>query len=196
MKRVLVVDDEPNAHLSFRTALETEGYEISETGTAVDALAKLHTQLFDLAILDMRMPVLDGLELLKAIRKEGIATPAVIVTAFSDVPNAVRAMKLGAIDFLQKPLRPEELRKVVSDIIIRHESGSRVMELDDAASHITAAKRLINLREFRTAKAHILRALELDTKSAEAFNLAGVLAELMEDYDRAKKLYGRAIAIN
>lgn len=196
MKRLLVVDDEPNARLSFRTALETEGYEISETGTALDALAKLHTQLFDLAILDMRMPELDGLGLLEVMRQEGIATPAVIVTAFSDVPNAVQAMKLGAIDFLQKPLRPEDLRRVVSQIILRHESGRRVMELDDATSHITAAKRLINRREFSAAKAHVIRALQLDEKSAEAFNLAGVLAEILEDYDRAKKLYGRAIAIN
>src|SRR6516225_5537326 len=196
MKRLLVVDDEPNVRLNYRITLEGEGHEIIETGTALDALQKLRTQPFDLAILDMRMPEMDGLELLAAMRREEIGTPAVIVTAFSDVPNAVRAMKLGAIDFLQKPLRPEDLRQVVSEIILRHESTTKVMEMDDAASHITAANRLINRREFSAAKAHVIRALQLDEKSAEAFNLAGVLAEILEDYDRAKKLYGRAIAIN
>lgn len=196
MKRLLVVDDEPNIRLNYRTALETEGYEVNETGTALDALAKLHTQLFDLAILDMRMPELDGLELLAAMRKEGMATPAVIVTAFGDVPNAVRAMKLGAIDFLQKPLRPEELRKVVAEIILRHQPGKKLIVPDDFEGHVSAAKRLINLCEFSAAKSHILRALELNGKSPEAFNLAGVLAELTGDHDRAKKCYGQAIKIN
>jgi CheY-like chemotaxis protein len=196
MKRLLVVDDEPNVRLNYRITLEGEGYDITETGTALDALQKLRTRPFDLAILDMRMPEMDGLELLAAMRREEIGTPAVIITAFSDVPNAVRAMKLGAIDFLQKPLRPEELRQVVAEIILRHQPGQKLIEPDDFEGHLTAAKRLINLREFGAAKPHILRALELDAKSPEAFNLAGVLAELMDDYDRAKKCYGQAIRIN
>jgi len=196
MKRLLVVDDEPNVRLNYRITLEGEGYKIIETGTALDALQKLRTQPFDLAILDMRMPEMDGLELLAAMRREEIGTPAVIITAFSDVPHAVRAMRLGAIDFLQKPLRPEELRQVVAEIILRHQPGQKLVESDDFEGHLTAAKRLINLREFGAAKRHILRALELNAKSPEAFNLAGVLAELLDDYDRAKKCYGQAIRIN
>jgi DNA-binding NtrC family response regulator len=196
VKRLLIVDDEPNVRLNYRITLEVEGYNVVETGTALDALQKLRTQPFDLAILDMRMPGTNGLELLASIRNEGIATPAVIITAFSDVPHAVQAMKLGAIDFLAKPLRPEELRQIVRAIILRHESNTHVEERDDFESHITAAKKLINLRDFPAASNHIERALELDSRSAEAFNLAGVLAEIMEDYDRAKRLYGQAIKIN
>jgi tetratricopeptide (TPR) repeat protein len=67
---------------------------------------------------------------------------------------------------------------------------------DDFESHITVAKKLINLRDFPAASNHIERALQLDSRSTEAFNLAGVLAEMMEDYDRAKRLYGQAIKIN
>ena len=62
------------------------------------------------------MPAMDGLELLAKMREVGITVPATIVTAYSDVPNAVKAMKLGAIDFLQKPLRPEDLRRIVAEI--------------------------------------------------------------------------------
>jgi DNA-binding NtrC family response regulator len=106
MKRILVVDDEPNVRLNYRITLDVEGYEVKEASDAKEAIQLLHDQLFDLAILDLRMPGIDGLELLRLIREEGVPTPAVIITAYSDVPNAVRAMKLGAIDFLQKPLRP------------------------------------------------------------------------------------------
>src|SRR5260221_571209 len=101
MKRILVVDDEPNVRLNYRITLDVEGYEVKEASDAKEAIQLLHDQLFDLAILDLRMPGTDGLELLRLIREEGVPTPAVIITAYSDVPNAVRAMKLGAIDFLR-----------------------------------------------------------------------------------------------
>jgi DNA-binding NtrC family response regulator len=126
MKKILVVDDEPNVRLNYRITLDVEGYEVKEASDAKEAIQLLHDQLFDLAILDLRMPNTDGLELLRLIREEGVPTPAVIITAYSDVPNAVRAMKLGAIDFLQKPLRPAELRAVVTEIIGRHDDSTQL----------------------------------------------------------------------
>jgi DNA-binding NtrC family response regulator len=118
-KRILIVDDETNVRLHFRTTLETEGYEIYEARSGEEAVQSLAKHTFALAILDMRMPGMDGLELLAKMRERGIRIPAIIVTAYSDVPHAVKAMKLGAIDFLQKPLRPEELRSIVAKQCVR-----------------------------------------------------------------------------
>ena len=118
--KILIVDDETNVRLNYRITLETEGYEVFEAVSAANALEELLERSFDLAILDMRMPGMDGLELLAKMREVGITVPAMIVTAYSDVPHAVQAMKLGAIDFLQKPLRPEELRRIVAEILKRH----------------------------------------------------------------------------
>ena len=98
--RILIVDDETNVRLNFRMTLETEGYEIFEAPSAARALQVLAEHSFALAILDLRMPGMDGLHLLAKMRESGIRVPAMIVTAHSDVPHAVRAMKLGAIDFL------------------------------------------------------------------------------------------------
>jgi DNA-binding NtrC family response regulator len=119
-KRILIVDDETNVRLNFRMALETEGYEVFEAQSAEQALEMLASHSFALAILDMRLPGMDGLELLGKMRERGNRVPAMIVSAYSDVPRAVTAMKLGAIDFLQKPLRPEELRSIVAEILKRH----------------------------------------------------------------------------
>ena len=119
-KRILIVDDETNVRLNFRTTLETEGYEVFEVSSGEEAVQLLAEHRFALAILDIRMPGMDGLELLAKMRESGIRVPAMIVTAYSDVPNAVKAMKLGAIDFLQKPLRPEDLRSIVAEILKRH----------------------------------------------------------------------------
>ena len=194
-KRILIVDDETNVRLNFRTALETEGYEVFEVSSGEEAVQLLAEHSFALAILDIRMPGMDGLELLAKMRESGIWVPAVIVTAYSDVPNAVKAMRLGAIDFLQKPLRPEDLRNIATEILRRHTvpDGSSG---ETFSAHIVVAKRCLNLGAFGRARLHLVKALELNAKSAEAFNLAGVLAEVLEDYDKAKKYYGQAIKLD
>ena len=194
-ERLLIVDDETNVRLSFRMTLETEGYEIFEARSGEQAVQLLAEHSFALAILDVRMPGMDGLELLAKMRESGIRVPAMVVTAYGDVPHAVKALKLGAIDFLEKPLRPEDFRNIVAEILDRHARP------DDSpgetfSARLVAAKRCLNLHAFAKARLHLAKALELNSKSAEAFNLAGVLAELFEDYDKAKKYYGRAINLD
>jgi DNA-binding response OmpR family regulator len=193
--KILIVDDEKNVRLNYRMTLETEGYTIFEAASGAVALEELVGGSFDLAILDMRMPGMDGLELLARMREFGSGVPAMIVTAYSDVPHAVKAMKLGAIDFLQKPLQPEELRRIVTEILKRH-APQKEQVVENFNSHIVAAKRCLNLRSFAMARIHLAKALELNNKSVEAFNLAGVLAELLEDVDKAKRYYGQAIKLN
>jgi len=193
--RILIVDDETNVRLNFRFTLEMEGYEIFEARSAEQALDVLAERSFALVILDMRMPGMDGLELLAKMRERGNSVPAMFVTACGDVPRAVEAMKLGAIDFLQKPLRPGELRNVVAEILKRYaRPGDSPAETVN--THIAAAKRCLNLRAFANARLHLVKALELNPKSVEVFNLAGVLAELLEDYGKAKKCYGQAIKLD
>jgi CheY-like chemotaxis protein len=106
-----------------------------------------------LAILDTRMPEMDGLELLESMREHNIQTPVVIITAYGDVPHAVRAMKLGAIHFLQRPLTPEALRSTVGKILGRHtKPAPHPVTEETIDTQDQAAKRLINLREFPAAR--------------------------------------------
>src|SRR5262245_12458335 len=107
--RVLVVDDEPNVRLVFRRTLETDGYRVDEAEDGEAALGLLDRQPFDIILLDLRMPGVGGMELLRCLRDEGVDVPVVIVTAHGTIPDAVEAMRLGAIDFLSKPLTPVAL---------------------------------------------------------------------------------------
>lgn len=197
-KRILIVDDEPNVRLSYRAVLEAEDYSVEEANSAPVGLEKLGTSRFDLAILDMRMPEMDGLALLAKIRERGLSTPAVIITAYGDLPHAVRAVKLGAIDFLQKPLTPEQLRRLVEEVITRHQEAEPKGNgsAKDYAYHLRCAKRALNLRDFETAKRSLRNALRLDDSSAEGFNLAGVVAELSGDFRIAARYYEQALRIN
>ena len=194
-KQVLIVDDEPNVRLAYRMTLEAERMSVHQANGAAAALEKLATTPIDLAILDLRMPEMDGLELLAEMRKRGHSTPTVIITAYGEIPHAVRAMKLGAIDFLQKPLTPEALRGIVGDVFARHTPKALPSRppADDFGTHFSEAQRLINLQTFETAWTHLSRALELSPGSPAALNLAGVLFEMQGDYQRAGKLYERAI---
>ena len=197
-QRILIVDDEPNVRLGYRITLETEGYDVCEANGAAEAMDAFAVSRFDLAILDLRMPEKDGLDLLADLRAAHHSVPVVIITAYGDVPNAVRAMKLGAIDFRPKPLKPEMLRHVVTEVFERHapQLTEKERKQDAFFTHVFAAKRLINLQDFAGAKAHLIRALELNPQSPEVLNLTGVFLEMREEYENAKKHYGRAIAID
>ena len=118
--KILVVDDEPNIRLTTRMALETSGMLVDEVEDGKAALERLLNVPVDLILLDLWMPQLDGLETLRQLRQRGDKTPVVIITAHGCIPDTVAAMRLGAIDFLQKPMTPEALRTVVAEVLQRH----------------------------------------------------------------------------
>ena len=94
----------------LRTTLESVGYKVVEAEDGVRALERLRVESCDLILLDLLMPKMDGMELLRRLRADGSAVPTVILTAHGSIPEAVEAMKLGAIDFLAKPITPDALR--------------------------------------------------------------------------------------
>ncbi len=194
--RILIVDDEPNVRLVYRSALETEGYEIDDACSGARALelfggeqydVALHHK-YDVAILDLRMPEMDGFELLSRMNKRNITTPVAFITAHGDIPNAVQAMKLGAIDFLQKPVTPEQLRSVVKDILARHSTDDRAKSTNvDCDYYLRCAKRAINLRDFDSARGYLVQALEINPDSSQALNLCGVMLELRAEFEHAPR---------
>jgi len=193
---ILIVDDERNVRLMYRAALDNM-FNVEEADSAAGALEMFKDRRYDLAILDLRMPEMTGLELIEQMNHLGITTPVVFVTAYADVPNAVSAMKFGAIDFLQKPITPDQLRTVVKDVLVRHSVEERkTPEPHDFDYFLRCAKRAINLREFAAARRNLVSALEIDPNSPQALNLAGVMFEMREEFDQARRYYGRAIKVS
>ncbi len=114
MQRILIVDDDPGFRKLLETILRGEGYAIVTAGTVKDALREGAGSGFDLVLSDLRLPDGDGLSVLRWFREHAPETPVLMITAFSTVSSAVEAMKLGAVDYLGKPLAsPEELRVLV-----------------------------------------------------------------------------------
>lgn len=116
--RILIVDDQETNLLGMQKVLEQEAYQVVSAKQAAQALLLFKRQPFDLVLTDLRMPGVSGLELLRSIRKES-AVPVVVLTAYGTVDDAVEAMKLGAVDFLSKPVRRETLLRCVQDSLSR-----------------------------------------------------------------------------
>ncbi len=118
-RRILVVDDDESLRRVTQVQLEDEGYTVATACSAEDALGVLSRRAEDLVITDLSMPGMSGIELLRKIRSEYPETTVVLVTAFGTVGSAVEAMKLGAYDYVTKPVNPENLRLVVTRALER-----------------------------------------------------------------------------
>lgn len=111
---LLIIDDEPHLREVMRLALETEGYQVETAADGPAGLERFGTgAAWDLVLLDQRMPGMDGLEVLREIRKRDPQARVVMATAYGTIELAVDAMKAGALDFLRKPFTPEVLRGAV-----------------------------------------------------------------------------------
>ena len=115
--RILVVDDETNARRALRTILDEEGFDVSEAADGQEALELLRERGADVVLADIRMPRLDGIELVRQARVEGSPALFVMMTAFATIETAVEAMKAGAENFMVKPLEPSTVLIVLDKVL-------------------------------------------------------------------------------
>jgi|SRR5918911_1443924 CheY-like chemotaxis protein len=114
-RRILIIDDEENIRRVTRLALEAAGYEVCEAGDGRGGLESFGDGAgWDAVLLDQRMPGMDGLETLRHIRERNPDARVIMATAYASIELAVDAMKLGATDFVRKPMTPEILRNAVA----------------------------------------------------------------------------------
>jgi len=108
-KNVLVIDDEPNMRHMLTALLEKAGYAVTVAADGVNALSILESKAFDLILCDVRMPRMDGLSFLKQITEQGLTATTIVMSAYGTIDTAVEAMKLGAVDYISKPFRADEI---------------------------------------------------------------------------------------
>jgi len=112
--RILVVDDEQKMRRLLEMALRNMGHEVAEAADGEEALARFNESPFDLVLTDMRMPRMNGLQLLRNLRERGEEVPVVMLTAHGTVESAVEAMKLGAVDYIIRPFEMETVELAVT----------------------------------------------------------------------------------
>ncbi|MEJ2218203.1 MAG: sigma-54 dependent transcriptional regulator [Gemmatimonadota bacterium] len=137
MRRILVVDDDPDIRDTLPGALAATGAEVSTAPDGEGAFARISSERPDLVLTDVRMPGLDGLELLRLLKQRAPGVDVILMTAYDDMPTVVAAMREGARDFLVKPLDLHDLRRVVTEAFEdrRTRERSRRAAEDEAADY-------------------------------------------------------------
>jgi DNA-binding NtrC family response regulator len=201
---LLLVDDDPNTLASLSRAFRLAGHEATVCDNAARALELIKSETFDLILSDVVMPGKNGLELLEELKKTGVQTPIVLISGQANIEMAVRATKLGALDFLEKPLSTDKLLVTVENAVRlsrlegenrelkqrlgKHElvgSGAAMKKLLAQIDRVAASEtRVCILGETGTGKELVARAIhEKSPRHETAFvtlNCAAVPAELIE----------------
>jgi DNA-binding response OmpR family regulator len=115
--KVLIVDDEPDVLLMFRIGLEAAGFETGLAAEGQEALRRLQQERFDIVLLDVMMPVLDGWAVLEKLRDEAGAPPVLVISARHGVQYQERALELGAVGYITKPVDLEGLAAKIATIL-------------------------------------------------------------------------------
>nr|WP_229087992.1 sigma-54 dependent transcriptional regulator [Bacteroides congonensis] len=117
MKAILIVEDDITFGMMLKTWLGKKGFEVSSVSNIARARKHIESQTVDLVLSDLRLPDYEGIDLLKWMNERGMDIPLIIMTGYADIQSAVLAMKLGARDYIAKPVNPEELLKKISEAL-------------------------------------------------------------------------------
>lgn len=159
MQKILIVDDNEGTRLLFRVILEKQGYAVIEASRGSEALNLFGKEDPDGVLLDLKLPDMDGIEVLKELKKSDEHLPVVMVTAHGDIPTAVEAIKIGAHDFITKPHieRLEEILKSAIDA----SAGKRVKKTAIAGHELRKADRYVFRRNILVNGAVMLKAINI-----------------------------------
>jgi DNA-binding NtrC family response regulator len=126
-----VIDDEPVIHDVLRELLTSEGYEVESSSSGEEALGKFPSQAYDVVLLDLLMPGMDGIEVLRRIKKIDPMAAVIMITAFGSVESAIAAMKIGALDYIQKPFKHDDLLLTLARAVERRRLQEENLRLKD-----------------------------------------------------------------
>jgi DNA-binding NtrC family response regulator len=183
--RILVADDERNIRKNLAMVLESAGYQVEEARDGEEALALCRQTHPDIAFVDLHMPKMAGLDVLAHFRTLSPKTAVVIITAYGSAANAVEAMKLGAVDFLEKPFDPTIIAILAEEILFRQRHGSGG-SFDDLM-HLADLARERNAR--LEARAYLKAAMSRAADRPEPYYWLGYLCEAEGDAKRAVQYY-------
>lgn len=191
---ILVIDDEKNIRMTLKKALSGDGHAVETAASGEAGLDKAEELSPDVILLDLKLPDLDGLEVLKQL--EDHPASVIMITGYGSVETAVESMKTGAIDFLRKPFKPDEIREKVGEVLERQQLEAEESEAADYETCIELAKKMINERNFERAEEYLDSALASEPSTPEPFNLLGVILEMKGKPTEALKKYRAALALD
>lgn len=202
-KHIFFLDDEPTIREVVKETLEDSEFMVSCFGSPIECLAQLRSQKCDLLITDLKMPEKDGIELLVDIKHLAPWVPVLMITGYGDIPTAVKAMKAGAVDFIEKPLDKKNfVRKIRSilkknasthpdlgDSLTRNETRILQLVLDGMSNKQIASVLHRSARTIEVHRANLMHKLGVENlvdlvKRVASMELAGLEEKQEPDEDK------------
>ena len=193
-RRILIVDDDESIRDVLVEALASIHVETEAVESGLEALQRLGDRHFDLVLLDLRLPGVPGMDVLREVRNSSPETPVIVITADSGVGSVVETMQAGAAGFIVKPFVPDDIRSAVMNAL-DHDLQERLSD-DSYQDHIRLAKRSLMERRLAAAGEHARRALALRPSQPAPFNIMGVIMQLKMQIVEAQKYYRSALALD
>lgn len=125
LERILVVDDEENARIALSKILTREGYDVAMAGNGFEALNYLRAKEVELIITDLNMPEMNGMTFLRELNRSYPSSNVIMITAYGEAESYIEAMNLGAFEYINKPVKIDELNKIISKIF-KHKSHGHI----------------------------------------------------------------------
>jgi len=122
--QILIMEDEINLSKGLKMVLEEEGYDVDLAMTGESALEKIGRRYFDLLVADLRLPDIDGMEVIKEVKSAHPHTQAIVITGYPSVASAVESVKLGVHDYLRKPFSEDDLKQAISEALKKKDEVS------------------------------------------------------------------------
>ena len=149
MKPILIVEDEAIVRESLRDWLKDGGYEVETAAEGEEALEKIEKKEFSVAVLDLRLPGKNGLEVLKEATVKDPKIKGIVITAYPSVETAVEAIKMGAVDYIVKPFTPDALERAIQEVLgpVQVEVKPKAVKVEEAAAELPVVEEAIAITE-------------------------------------------------
>lgn len=196
--QILIADDEPAITEGLSAMLEEEGYSTESARDGHEALKKLKERSFHLALVDLKIPGKDGLQILDEIKKQNILTEVIIITGKGTIDTAVQAMKAGAYDYLTKPVEPQRLRSIIPKALERHQLIVDNQQLKETIRNLTRYDQLIGQHEKMRKIYEIIDAVAESTANILITGESGTGKELVARaiHNKSPRAGGPFLAVN
>ncbi len=193
-RRILVVDDEKNIRLTVQHSLLAADYEVETASNGMEGLQKFRSGKFDLILMDLRMPQVNGIEMLRQIREFDQHASAIVITAYLTIDTLLEAFGLGVSDYIRKPFSPNDVRETVKHVLMRE--GMEDSTEADAGQSLELARKHLADREMPQAIESARQAIAKDPNNPDAHALLGMLLHLTEDFTAAEQAFREAILLD
>lgn len=193
-KRILVVDDEKNIRLTVQHSLIAADYEVETASNGLEGLQKFRAGHFDLILMDLRMPQINGIEMLREIREQDQKAAAIVITAYLTIETLLEAFSLGVSDYIRKPFSPNDVRETVRRVLFREEMTQQ-METDSAAILELARKQLAD-RNIPEAIEMAKKAIQANSHNPDSHAFLGILLHLHNEIPAAEQAFREALLLD